>query len=271
LLRKPRWKPYASILNVLANTMMARNPSKWRLFRALLIVITFLLAGPILAQEKKDYPSNKQNSRPIENPITGSTKESAKAKTEPAQYSYEFSQPQFYIRHIVIEHDENGHGKISFARLNEETPIEELLEISPVALARIVALWESLRFLDSSTNYQSDKQFPHLGTMRIQMKQGTRNRTAEFNWTNNHDASALVNEYRRVADQAVFVFDISVARENQPLNTPKLMESLEWMLKRDGLSDPKQLIPLLKEISTDEHVPLITRNHAIRLLKTIEK
>ena len=49
------------------------------------------------------------------------------------------------------------------------------------------------------------------------------------------------------------------------------MESLEWMLKRDGLSDPKQLIPLLKEISTDEHVPLIARNHAIRLLKTIEK
>jgi hypothetical protein len=236
-----------------------------------MIVLMFLVAAAIRAQEKKDYPSNKQNSRPVENPIKGPTKDSATVNTEPAQYSYEFSQPQFYIRHIIIEHDAQGHGKISFERLNEDTPIEELVEISPVALARIAALWEALHFLDSNTNYQSDKQFPHLGTMRIQMKQGTRSRTAEFNWTNNHDASALVNEYRRVADQVVFVFDISVARENQPLNTPKLMETLEWLLKRDGLSDPKQLIPLLKEISTDEHIPLIARNHAIRLLKTIEK
>jgi hypothetical protein len=103
------------------------------------------------------------------------------------------------------------------------------------------------------------------------MEQDSRKRTAEFNWTNNKDASSLVNEYRRIADQALLVFDISVARENQPLNAPKLMERLELLLKRNGLSDPQQLVPLLKDLSTDEHVPLIARNHAIRLLKKIEK
>jgi uncharacterized protein (UPF0147 family) len=30
------------------------------------------------------------------------------------------------------------------------------------------------------------------------------------------------------------------------------------------------LVPLLKDISTDEHLPLIARNHALRLLKKIE-
>jgi hypothetical protein len=69
----------------------------------------------------------------------------------------------------------------------------------------------------------------------------------------------------------MLVFDISVARESQPLNAPKLMEQVEGMLKRNGLSDPKQLLPLLKEISTDEHLPLIARNHALRLIKKIEK
>ena len=95
--------------------------------------------------------------------------------------------------------------------------------------------------------------------------------TAEFNWTNNKDAFQLANEYRRVADQAILVFDISVARETQPLNTPKLMDKFELQLKRNGLSDPRQLIPLLEDISTDEHLPLIARNHALRLIKKIEK
>jgi hypothetical protein len=38
------------------------------------------------------------------------------------------------------------------------------------------------------------------------------------------------------------------------------MEHLESMLKRNWLSDPEQLIPLLKDLSGDEHIPLIARN-----------
>jgi hypothetical protein len=143
--------------------------------------------------------------------------------------------------------------------------------LSPAALARISGLWQSLRFLESQENYQAERQYPHLGTMRLSLEQGKRKRTAEFNWTHNREAFSLANEYRHAADQAIFVFDISVARENQPLNAPKLMEQLESMLNRGWLSDPQQLLPLLKEISTDEHIPLIARNHAARLLKKIEK
>jgi len=43
------------------------------------------------------------------------------------------------------------------------------------------------------------------------------------------------------------------------------------MLKRNALSDPQQLVPLLKDITSDEHLPLIARNHAARLLKQIDK
>jgi hypothetical protein len=46
---------------------------------------------------------------------------------------------------------------------------------------------------------------------------------------------------------------------------------MEMLLVRDGLSDPYQLVPLLKELRTDEHIPLIARNHADRILKKIEK
>jgi hypothetical protein len=88
----------------------------------------------------------------------------------------------------VLEHDVNGRGTVKFERLNEETPIVEPIALSAAALARINGAWQALHFLDSNTDYQADKQFPHLGTMRIGMEQGTRKRVAEFNWTNNTNA-----------------------------------------------------------------------------------
>lgn len=193
------------------------------------------------------------------------------AKTDAVKYSYEFTQPKFYVKHIVLEHDASGRGTITFERLNEDTPVTEPIELSAEALGRITAAWQGLQFLDSGTNYQSNKQFPHLGTMRIGMERGERKRVAEFNWTNDKDAETLVNEYRKAADQAIWIFDIAIARENQPLNAPKLMEAMESMLKRNGVSDPRQLLKLLQDISTDEHVPLIARNHALRLIKQIQK
>ncbi len=230
---------------------------------AFVVLIAAVFGG---AQESS---GNKHNERP--EVVAPNSNTLARNYETSARYSYEFTQPEFYIRHIVIEHDISGRGKITFERLNEGVAFEEPLELSSETMSRVAGLWQALRFLDSEENYQTDRQYPHLGTMRLKMEQDSRKRTAEFNWTNNKDAFSLVNEYRRIADQALLVFDISVARENQPLNAPQLMEQLELLLKRNGLSDPHQLVPLLKDLSTDEHVPLIARNHAIRLVKKIEK
>ena len=228
--------------------------------------MVFSAAISIYAQ---DQSGAKHNARPQQ--VAGSTTDGGGTKTEAVKYSYEFSQPKFYIKHIVLEHDANGRGTVTFERLNEDTPVSEPIEFSADALARISSAWQSLQFLESETDYQSNKQFPHLGTMKIGMQRGERKRVAEFNWTNNEDASTLVNEYRKAADQAILVFDIAVARENQPLNAPKLMETMESLLNRKALSDPRQLLKLLQDLSTDEHVPLIARNHALRLIKKIQK
>lgn len=216
-------------------------------------------------------PSRKQNNRPAELAPTVATSESGPEKAGPAQYSYDFSQPRFYIHHIVVEHDSTGRGRVVAERRGEDAPIIEPLELSAAALGRISSLWQALRFLDSDQNYQTDKQFPHLGTVRLKMKQGTRQRTTEFNWTHDREASALANEYRRAADQALFIFDITIARELRPLDAPKLMDQLDTLVTRGGLSDPQQIIPLLRDLSTDERIPLIARNHASRLLKKLLK
>jgi hypothetical protein len=167
----------------------------------------------------QDPNATKPNARPHQaTSAAASPAPATDTKSEPVKYTYEFTQPKFHVKHIVLEHDANGRGSVTFERLNEDTPVVEKIELSPAVLARINAAWAALRFLDSNTDYQSDKQFAHLGTMRIGMEQGTRKRVAEFNWTNNSDAETLITEYRRVADQAILVFDIAIARENQPLN-----------------------------------------------------
>jgi len=187
------------------------------------------------------------------------------------RYAYEFNQPNFLIRRIVIEHDAAGRGQISFARKDSEELFTDPLEISPAALARITAAWEALKFLDSDANYQADKQFPHLGAMTLRMKQGGRERKAEFNWTHDEHATALVKEYRSIGEQQLFIFDMSIARQYQPSDTVKIFKRLESLLDRKEISDTTQLVPLLRDLETDERIPLIARNHAARLLKKIEK
>jgi hypothetical protein len=229
----------------------------------------FIVLSAAIFTWAQDSSTTKQNVRPDRAAASATT--TNKANSESVKYSYEFTQPKFFVKHIVLEHDATGHGTITFERMNEDGAVVEAVQLSPAVLARVTSLWSALNFLDSQANYQTNQDFSHLGTMRIGMQQGERKRVAEFNWTHNESASALVNEYKRLADQALLVFDISVARENQPLNAPKLMEVMESLIKRNGLSDPNQLIPLLREMSTDEHIPLIARNHALRIIKQIQK
>lgn len=212
----------------------------------------------------------KQNTREQATKAT-TTQPTPSAPADDANYSYEFQKAEFLIRHIRIKHDANGRGTATFERQGDLEPIVEPFELSETARTRIKALWDALRFLDSTTNYQSEKQFPHLGTMRLGMTRGTLSRTAEFNWTNDPNAKALTDEYRRLANQVIFIFDITVARENQPLNSPKLLDVLDRYIASNQLSDPLQLLPLIRDLTTDERLPLMARNHAGRILKKLEK
>jgi len=219
----------------------------------------------------QNQPQTKRNDRPPETNSTPQRLEENKKLPDPTRYSWEFTKSEFLVSHILIEHDASGRGKITFEHRGEATPIVEPIELSTAALGRIIGLWSELRFLDSNENYQTARSFAHLGTYHLRMDDGNRRRIAEFNWSANKQAWELTSEYRRVSNQAILVFDIKLAREIQPLNAPGLMNEMEMDLTRGELSDPYQLVPLLKDLRTDERIPLIARNHADRLLKKIEK
>src|ERR1043166_3502190 len=233
-----------------------------------LFVILVAFAATLNAFAQEATKRNDREQQPAASPSPQRREE--KKQPDATKYSYEFSQKDFVVNHIVITHDALGRGNISFERRSETTPIVEPVELSAAALGRIFGLWTELKFLDSDENYQAAKNFAHLGTYKLGMDDGKRHRTAEFNWSDNKAAWALANEYRRVSDQAILIFNIKLAREMQPLNAPQLLNKMDTLLKRDGLSDPQQLVPLLNELRTDEHIPLIARNQADRILKKIE-
>lgn len=263
------------------------------LFLAVLIALT----GAVFSQAKKrntkkpaptPKPTETIDSKKTEIPAedgsapTNLTKKNERAmdKTEKNNvsstidapvYFYEFTQPNFTISELSIEHDGTGKGKITFLKQSFSEPITEPIQVSTDALERIKNVLNTLDFLNSNEDYQYAKDYSHLGTIKFTVKKDGRMRTATFNWTENKDAKTLADEYRKIGNQFIWMFDFSVARENQQLETPRLMDAIDSLIKRNEISDAAQMIPFFKGLTDDERVPLITRNHAARLINQIEK
>ena len=251
-------------------------------FGITVLVFVFALAGMAGAQAKRNSrppgasepavsptpPQPKKNERPAAKSIAEApTKTSAK---EPL-YRYEFTQPDFLVSHIVVEHDDTGRGTISFEKRSSKDTITEPIELSAGTLDRLKAAFAALNFIDSTEDYQFERDFSNMGNIAITLKNAGRERTAKYNWTANKDAKMLMDEYRRISNQFVWMFDFNLARENQPLEAPRLVDSLDSMLKRNEIADPHQMLPFLQAVSNDERVPLIGRNRAGKLAKQIEK
>src|SRR5262249_12386771 len=177
-------------------------------------------------------------------------------------YFYEFTQPKFLITRITIRHDASGKGTLTFYKGEFDEPITEPVQLSQATLDKINATLTALDYLNSTENYQYEKDYSHLGNIAFRLKKDGREREVHYNYTTNKDAKDLMDEYRRISNQIIWMFDMNVARENQPLDAPRQMDALESYMQRGEISDPTQLVPFLKGLTDDERIPLIARNHA---------
>lgn len=233
---------------------------------------------PIVSEKTNVRPE--EESVPAEIPVSGKKNSKAEvlpnavitkqSKTKPV-YFYEFSRPGFVIEKVQIEHDENGVGTIRFMKMFYDEEISDPLVLSQSTSDRTKMLWQKLNFLDSTENYQYEKDYSHLGNLKFTMKKDGRERTTEFNWTANPDAKALADEYRRIGNQYIWTFDMNISRENQPLESSKIVNMLDSQLERNEIADPEQMIPYLKDLGNDERIPLLSRNHVKRIIVEIEK
>lgn len=208
----------------------------------------------------------KRNERPNNN----STNDTATIAYTPV-YFYEFTRPGFTYERVLIEHDESGKGKISFSKSSFDDLISDPIQLTAVTMANLTTAFTALNFLASNENYQTERDHSNMGNVTITVKKDGRSRTAKYNWTDNKQARALMDEYRRIANEYTWKFEIVIARENQPLQAPGLVTTLDNYIKQNEISDPPHLVPLLTELSTDERLPLIARDKAAKIIKQIEK
>lgn len=227
---------------------------------------TAVVAAPKPAATPAPDPP-KLNSRPT----TESTEDHSTHKMAAATHIYLFERPGFMYPRIEIRHDDAGKGVITFEKMDLDEPLDDPIELSPATVTALDAAFSRLNFLDSSEDYDSKQKNIATGTISITLKKDGRSRTVKYTWSDNPDAKFLMDEYRRISNEFTWKFEMQVARENQPLETPRLMARFSSLYQSNELPDPPHFLPLLKQLANDEILPLIARNDAERVIKAIEK
>ena len=220
-------------------------------------------AGPETPPKKNEREADgKANSRDA----TAKT-----SQTYKPVYVYTFERPGFTYSSLKIEHDDAGKGRIWFKKDSFDEPLDDPIELSQPTLEQLKATFTALNFLDSTEDYQYSKDFSNMGNVTITLNRDAKTRTVKYNWTDNKHAKALMDTYRAIANEYTWKFEFALARTNQPLLTPGLIDALDSYLGRNEIADPPHLLPFLTTLSTDERLPLMARNHLRKIITRIEK
>jgi hypothetical protein len=188
-----------------------------------------------------------------------------------SNFSYRFENKRFFIPLIEIDLSSAGVGELRFKRGEADEIIDRKLKVLPATALRIRHLYDVTQFISSKTEYQDKKDFSHLGWVTLGARGGGRERKARFNYTQNVEIKELSDIFRGLATQEIDLLDIENARQYQPLDLPRLLETLESDLRLARIAEPQQLLSTLKDISGDDSQPLIARNHATRMTAAIKK
>jgi hypothetical protein len=189
---------------------------------------------------------------------------------EESLYRYYFENDRFVVPYQEVVIDGRGKGHYRFKKKDmDEMTLD--FEVSRRVLGEIRLLLDQLSFLGSTENYQHKKDFSHLGTMTLTVRQGGRERQVAFNYTDNPALNGLIQLFRGMTIQENRIFEIDLVRSTDPISMPAQLRMLEAELKSRNVADPSRFSPVLTDLRGDESVPLIARNHAERLLQMIEK
>lgn len=185
-------------------------------------------------------------------------------------YRYYFENERFTTPYQEVLIDGEGRGQYRFKKKDMDE-MSITFQVSPRVLSEIRSTLDQLSFLSSVEDYQHRKDFSHLGTITLMQQTGDRRRETKFNYTDNPMVNNLVRIFRGLTVQESRIFEIDLVRSLDPISMPAQLRLLEGELKSRNVADARRFNQILKELSGDESIPLIARNHADRLLRQIEQ
>ena len=207
------------------------------------------------------------------NSSTGSQSADEGEKPSPTGdgFKFKFENPRFFVRLIEIDIGQTGDGHLRLKRGEVDEIIDRKLSLLPSTMSVLNELVARSAFLSSSEEYQTKKDFSHLGWITITARQGHQERTVRFNYTAQAQIAELAAIFRAIADQELDLLDVEIAVQNEPLDLPRVLDALENDLRESHLAEPQQLVKPLRAIAQEDSLPLIARNQAGRLVLAIEK
>ncbi len=166
---------------------------------------------------------------------------------------------------------QDGTGELRFKRGESDEIIDLKLKLLPETMERIRALYSATGFLTSKIEYQSKKDFSNLGWITLSAREGDLKREVRLNFSDNHQIRELYDIFRAIATQQTHLFDLDIAEQYQPLDLPTQLQVLQRDLELERIAEPEQMLAALRNINSNDALPLIARNHAKRIVESIEK
>ena len=188
-----------------------------------------------------------------------------------ASFGYRFENARFHIPLIEIDLASDGTGELRFKRGESDEIIDLKLKLLPKTMEHIRTLYTVTGFLTSKDEYQSKKDFSNLGWVTLSAREGDLKREVRLNFSENHHIKELYDIFRAIATQQMHLFDLDIAEQYQPLDLPTQLRVLERDLELERIAEPEQMVAALRNINSNDALPLIARNHAKRIVESIEK
>lgn len=187
------------------------------------------------------------------------------------EYYYRFESTMMDMSLAEVRFNQAGQGHFVFRRKHDEEPIRLDISLLPDTVRQIDAYLDQMQFLTSREDYQSKRDFSHLGTITWRVRQGERERQVSFNHTQHPVMRDLSNLLRHVVTQETRLFTLQLVRQYEPLGLDKELMALQREINNGWIAEPVKFVPLLRELQSDENILLMARRRAGEILQRIKK
>ncbi len=189
----------------------------------------------------------------------------AMARTLPAPASgatitfrkiFKSSYPEF----VEIKVTESGAGTYDIRQLSDD-PSPQPMEVDPSVVQKIFALAAKLHNFDG-IDLEMHRRIANLGQKTFQYQLGAATHAVNFNYTQNPNASQLLDIFESLARQQSDLSDLRRTMRYDRLGVNDVLLQLQKDYDRNLLIEPQKFLASLDELAADDHFINIAREKA---------
>jgi len=155
-------------------------------------------------------------------------------------------------------------------RAMADPPSPRPLQISQSTTAHLFSLAESLGNFRGS-QLESRHKVADLGKKTLTYEGRGETNRVEFNYTENHTAQQLVEEFEKISNVEQHIAQLEYAIKYDPLGLPEQLRQIQIELNQHALIEADLLTPTLQKITSNSHFLHLAQSRAQDILGRIHE